>query len=309
MARVFLPVFYGPSDGRTWCQLYPDHYPREWAKASVVRRKATTRVLHVGDSMTYGSGVRPHERFTALLDAMKPEVAHLNGSVPGSGTDLQLLVIRQWLKRVRLDLVVLHFFVGNDIYDMNRPYPACDDQPVLRYTEAGPVPRCPQPLWGGGGRRLKSPAPYALRVSTSFSVAAQHICALLWRISHSRVSSFDESLAWRQLEAVLRAIRDAARTRGVPLVVNLIPYRASFEEKSANMDALRRHRRKSIELMRRLDVPAIDPHDLFAKRVRVGGSGALFLASPPGDVHFNPKGHRLMADVLAEELPRFLRNR
>jgi hypothetical protein len=310
-ASLWLPRFYSPEDSETWAQLYPEQYPAAWARRQRIRASARVRVLHVGDSMTYGAGVPFEGRFTTLLDARSEAAAHVNAAVPATGPDFQLLVIDQWLRRVPLDLVVLHLYMGNDLLEMDRPYPVCDDEPLLRYGPDGPEPRCPQPVWGSGGRRLQSPAPYPLRVATSFSAAARHLCALLWRVAHRQLAPFDEALAWQHLEIVLAAMQARTRAHGVALVVDLIPYRDTLEGAAApvrtpHVQYLQGLHEKMAALVRRLGIQMIDPWPLFAGRVARDGGSAYFLDQPPGDGHFDSAGHRLLADWLADELPRFL---
>lgn len=75
-----------------------------------------TRVLMLGDSVTFGSGVSDAETFTSLLDA-RPDVEALNLGVDGYGTDQALLRLEHEGLAFRPHVVVLNFCVRNDHFD------------------------------------------------------------------------------------------------------------------------------------------------------------------------------------------------
>src|SRR5205814_1109215 len=75
------------------------------------------RVLHVGDSLVAGTGVAPADAFPAVLGRAQPGVAHVNAGIPGTGTDYQLLLLREWLARLRADVVV-HYVFSNDVDEL-----------------------------------------------------------------------------------------------------------------------------------------------------------------------------------------------
>jgi hypothetical protein len=75
-----------------------------------------TRVLMLGDSVTFGSGVSDAETFTSLLDA-RPDLEALNFGVDGYGTDQALLRLQREGLAFRPHVVVLNFCVRNDHFD------------------------------------------------------------------------------------------------------------------------------------------------------------------------------------------------
>ena len=73
------------------------------------------RIAILGDSQTWGDGVGDEETFVARLDGGDTEV--LSFATPGWGTDQEILVLDAEVSRWSPDVVVLAFFVGNDLND------------------------------------------------------------------------------------------------------------------------------------------------------------------------------------------------
>lgn len=67
----------------------------------------STRIAFLGDSFTWGMGVREEERFSNLFMAANPEWESLNFGIPGYGTDQSLLVWQHIARRYQPDVVVL----------------------------------------------------------------------------------------------------------------------------------------------------------------------------------------------------------
>jgi hypothetical protein len=96
---------------------------------ALARKPGVTRILALGDSMTWGWGVDAEARFSDLLEErMQPSVEVWNTSSPGWGTDQEYWALQDRLLAVAPDIVVLGV-VFNDIqdvgsklrYDMNKP--------------------------------------------------------------------------------------------------------------------------------------------------------------------------------------------
>ncbi len=82
------------------------------------------RVLIIGDSIAFGSGVEARERFSNLLNGTLPGDAEvINAGVPGWGNDQELLFYERDLRRLQPDVVVLQFTGGNDVVnnELNGP--------------------------------------------------------------------------------------------------------------------------------------------------------------------------------------------
>ena len=74
------------------------------------------RILVVGDSVVFGSGLNAGERFSDLLaSALADQAEVINAGVPGWGNDQELLYYETFLRRLQPDVVVLTFTGNNDV--------------------------------------------------------------------------------------------------------------------------------------------------------------------------------------------------
>ena len=88
-----------------------------WDKEFVLQKPPNrTRIVFLGDSFTWGFGVREEERFTNRLASANPQWDTLNFGMPGYGTDQSLLVWRHLSRRYQPDLVIMTVF-DNDYVD------------------------------------------------------------------------------------------------------------------------------------------------------------------------------------------------
>lgn len=87
------------------------------------RGRNSLRILCLGDSFTWGSGVENREAWPHVVEQILraryagADIQVLNGGVPGYGTDEQLLYLQQRLLGIKPDLVIVAFFAGNDFRD------------------------------------------------------------------------------------------------------------------------------------------------------------------------------------------------
>ncbi len=260
-------------------------------------------VLHIGDSMVAGSGVRPEDTFVARLNGSDSPFEHLNAGVSGVSTDIEYLFLKRELKELKTRgkaaprLVVLHFNTNNDIEGMDGPEPCTGDASVLTYVDGVKarydVPTPDRLTWSDLVRQ--SPAPYPLRIATSFSFLARH----LMRVFEFAPPVPPEATAWPHLQLVLTEIRDRLKTEGIPLVMDVLPDRDTLESDHPQGEKHWRVRQQVQELARTLGIPTIDSWDFLNATIRRVGLETIFL---PGDVHFNAEGHRVIAEWLRGQL-------
>jgi lysophospholipase L1-like esterase len=119
------------------------------------------RVLVFGDSFTAGDGVANGKRYTDKIETALPGVQVLNFGLPGSGTDQQYLVFREYTRTLEYDLLVLAVTVPNiwrilggeqviqtstDGYVMMRPKPYFRLGDGVLHLENQPVPTDMRPV-------------------------------------------------------------------------------------------------------------------------------------------------------------------
>jgi hypothetical protein len=269
------------------------------------------RVVHVGDSMVYGLSVTEGETVPAALQRLDPMNLHVNAGIPSIGPDAYWMLARSFLAH-RPDLLVVYLFTGNDLTDMDLPYPCSAWGPLLRYKPGStPVLRLPEPFeWtpvqAGILRWLitQSPPPYPLRVATGWSDLARHATgAFIAAVTRLGTPPFDPALAWSHLEQVMTAIRDDARQADVPLVFVVLPLNFALESADPTQSEAFAMRHRLVAHSRTLGVPVLDPWDVIGDAVRREGLAALFAQAIPYDVHFNARGSRLLAEWLYPQLP------
>ncbi len=85
------------------------------------KKPGTQRVLVVGDSYAFGFGVQQAEAFPArlegLLKAEGKDVEVINSGVFGWGPDQEMMWLEREGLKLRPDVVVIAFYVGNDVLD------------------------------------------------------------------------------------------------------------------------------------------------------------------------------------------------
>jgi hypothetical protein len=80
------------------------------------KRAGRKRVLIVGDSIAFGTGVEAEWRFSDFLSrALGEDVEVLNAGVCGWGTDQELLYFERMGRKLDPDLVILTFTMANDV--------------------------------------------------------------------------------------------------------------------------------------------------------------------------------------------------
>lgn len=85
--------------------------------------KIKKRILMLGDSITFGFGVRNSETFSEILnddETFNFEV--INSGVCGYGTDQEFLLYKKYSEKIQPDWVILNLYLGNDRADIDSPH-------------------------------------------------------------------------------------------------------------------------------------------------------------------------------------------
>lgn len=105
---------------RRWMKANPVHAnPAGFRGRPFIDAKApgTFRVAVIGDSFTYGNGIRQEDRFSDRLQAELPaHIEVLNFGQPGANTPEHLRLVQELLPRIHPDFVLLQWYV-NDVED------------------------------------------------------------------------------------------------------------------------------------------------------------------------------------------------
>jgi hypothetical protein len=270
-----------------------------WGTATAGRR----RVLLLGDSLTFGTGVEDGETFTARLRERAPRFQPLNLGVSGYGTDQELLLLEREGLALEPEVVVLNVCVGNDIFD--------NASPVYIYDGATPKPF----FTAAPGRldlqqdhvRLAAPARLARHLvehSVFFDAVLQlaggsrrapldHDDGEHWGPrARTVLERWDEAVSLTR--RIVARVEEVCRARGVRLVVLLHPNRRAFQGDESFLEPYR-------DAPRWLgrDVPVVDLRETYTAAGLTWEDLALDKLG-----HLTPLGHDRVAEVLADLLGR-----
>ncbi len=267
---------------------------------------AQRRVVHVGDSLVFGSGVAESERFTTLLEQAQPTVSHVNLGLPGTSIDAQWLALQRVLAAGTVDQVVLYLFVANDFLEIDRPYPCCQDGPLLQAAAGRSLlKRCDPADWRPQHGMwtwflARSPAPYPLRVWTASSLLARHLCGLQLLISQrlGRYLPLPEEAAAERYQTILGAVSEQLHSQNIALTIVLLPVRSAVRHAGPQGQA-----QEARTIATHLGLPLLDAWKMFTDSLGDGQETEIFLDDPPGNPHLNAHGHRQLATWLLTQLP------
>lgn len=148
------------------------------------------RIAFLGDSFTWGMGVREEERFTNLVAAANPEWESLNFGLPGYGTDQSLLLWQHIAHRYQPDLVILTIYQNDYVdnmyvvrYGRRKPYFELKEGEKLELRN---VPVDPTNFWNDGIYNQAAP-PYV----SFFQVPIQKRSRIVhWLVKNSNLARF-----------------------------------------------------------------------------------------------------------------------
>ncbi len=223
------------------------------------------RIVLLGDSYTFGSGVADDETFAAVLETKIEGTRCDNFGIGAYGIDQMWLTLRHYAMPLKPDVVILSFIRN----DLDRGLSSYRRDHVWRWKPAFR-------LSGGELAPMTSAnRPGALR---RFLHQRSGLFRLWLKTEHSLSRRYAIGYRWRLNRAIFEAIRDDCRRLGVPLVVVHIPVNRRkptpiFEREFADM---------GIDY---LDLGPLLPAD----------ADALYY---PRDRHFNAGGHRFAAEAI-----------
>jgi hypothetical protein len=279
----------------------------------------TCRIAFLGDSMTWGMGVREEQRFSDILGAENPDWDVQNFGMGGFGTDQALLVWRHLAREYRPDVVVLTLH-PNDYLDnvsdvrwgRRKPYFELYAGSNGSGVELRGTPVDPKVFWEDGVFQRAAPpyADYGRSKGRS-------------RVAHFLIKYSD---LVRALYTTLRAIRPVARTeltaehseqrqrqdsKQIEVLGALIAQMHAEVEAtgarflvtfSGSPDPKYQVQMKQLERQGIPYVNATAPldEDLESGENAVGGAFGSEVYHPYNN-HWNVEGHRAVASLLARE--------
>jgi len=275
------------------------------------KRNGEKRILVLGDSFAFGSGVEPEQTFERLLErrvtaaSPKETVLVLNAGVEGYGTTEALRLLESLGRGLEPDLVLLGFYLGNDFSD-NRP-PGVAAKPGVAASPdvaASPSRRQAADEWLRG--QLQSFAWARQRsyiLLARFGLRSPYLgdLGMIARLAGDDPSAI-ASLQWSA--DLIEAVARASGRLGAPFGVFLIPARGQvYREEAASVWAYyglvpseQVVTAGNRLLMETLALRGISSFDLLpALRSASSGGERLYFRV---DVHWTPAGHEVVAGAL-----------
>ncbi len=259
------------------------------------KKPGVTRILCLGDSMTFGFGVRAEDAFCARLAGMLSErtgreMETINAGVPGYNAKNCLGLLRRVGRAVDPDLV-LYLFVSNDLDDTLYP----DERHVLyaaRHPDLAASHRASSTwLWDTGFFRMESLVGGSgflghLRLLVSGVLFGQPNVLLgdlpKWHTPFVQGLSPASMERWAGFKKTLGEIRDESRRLGAKLRLAAFPF---------GLEGYPLVRLS--EAAREAEVPLLDLSPVLGSETDYMQRLAL-----PLDPHPNPRGHEVIARKL-----------
>jgi lysophospholipase L1-like esterase len=276
------------------------------------RHPDTVRILAVGDSFTSGLGVEATETFVKVLErrlnasASRPRFEVVNAGVPSYSTREAALFLKEEGSAFQPDLVLVGFFVGNDVVDNA-------GRGRWRVIDGELVDATRDPLLPLTLRRLLA------RHSHFYHLAWPLRRSLLELRSRDGGAARDlaifgppdgeAAVFWQATRRWLVRLRTLSRARRWPLAVALIPARMQVDGEAwnttvrpAHASALRpfydatRPNRVLAAMLREIGVPALD---LLEPLRHASTEHTVYF---PLDGHLTVAGNRVVAEALFDWL-------
>jgi lysophospholipase L1-like esterase len=264
-------------------------------EVALARTPDRRRVVMLGDSITFGYGVRDGETFSAVMETLDARLEVVNLGVQGYGTDQELLKLEREGLAYAPDVVVLNVCLANDLLDnaaARSIYDGVYPKPYFRLEE---------------GRLVEVAAHVALSPPRRLALLLSQRSALfnvLLDLTHVDRARYQRELAGRaEAEpaepafavtfALVRRMEELTRARRAAFVALLYP-------------SLRDFIRPSRRAQRFLEAPELRGVTVVDLRPRFQAAGLTAETFPryslDGNLHLTAEGHRLAARVILEVL-------
>jgi lysophospholipase L1-like esterase len=305
----------------------------------VAKPKGRKRVLIIGDSIAFGSGVEANERFSDLLKHELPgDVEVINAGVPGWGNDQELLFYERDLRRLKPDIVVLEFTGNNDVINNELRGPLIEEGAKPRFRcvdgtlqlEPMVAPVTVTPTASARIRKVLRKSRLLLFVKRRLEMRhykqhAQENPALAhagyeadrhlshWSVYDTRGGAAIES-AWNVTDCIFARLAADCREDSARLIVFAFPLKIEIDHPwradiiartgtdPANLDFMRPYRRMQ-SICAREGIEFVYPYDAFEHAL---ADGPLYFQK---DSHPNAHGNQVAAGVLHDLLVPILSSR
>ncbi|KKK53549.1 hypothetical protein LCGC14_3093680, partial [marine sediment metagenome] len=197
------------------------------------KAEGKTRIILLGDSITFGFGLDEQDTFAYMLQQKAPEnFEFINAGTVGYGTDQEYLFYRKEISRYEFDLMVVGFS-GGDIFDntssirygANKPYFRLVDGQLMLFN-------VPVPEKTSAKETLLKDKPlsrFLFERSSLFRFAFLRIVALN-RIYDVTIKETDIFEGMKTTTAIISSLKEECSRRGQSVIFVAIPQRDWLEQ-------------------------------------------------------------------------------
>jgi hypothetical protein len=239
------------------------------------------RIVTVGDSFTFGHGVRVDESFPAVVERGLPRTDVINLAVSGYGVDQQLLMLTHRGFRYQPDVVLLGFYIP-DIFRTDDLYHGGYAKPRFELRDHGlaltnvPVPELAGP----------SPPPRGLARSQ------------VYRLLQAKLEYRGFGDSWDLTDAILKRMNEETTAAGARLVAVIIPTEQAVYGSGFDRWLQARTTGKAADLLRRHGIEHLDLTPVLIAEAERSGERLYF----PRDGHLTATGHEVAGRAIVRHL-------
>lgn len=284
------------------------------------KHESTFRVIGLGDSFTFGNGVKLEETFLKQLEScLKPTVPSvevINCGIPAYSPLQELRFLERYRASLEPDVVILGFFVGNDFIESGDLYDSAGT-PTLRVVDGNLVSTRAAEREHSMIRLISQPLRYYLSTHSHLYVFLRDRGSqLLSRFGLRPFNlppdfckkTYSERMeaAWRYTQAIIEATARNTAEHREKLIVVILPvsyqvYQHTWNEYIAALKLdpseydLDKPQRLLAQFLDERGIEYVDP--LPALRQNIIGPPLFYSV----DGHLTAEGHRIVSRVICEK--------
>lgn len=274
----------------------------------------TYRVLALGDSFTMGVGVEVEQTYVKVLERVLASKSRnqasdvINAGVPGYNTRQALVYLQEEGLQLNPDLILLNFYVGNDIHDNfdSRPVRVVDGYLQDKTSSASVLPYAARLFLSRNSHLYNFVWPYQRRLvdwllnrppgPTKAQLQEAHLAIYavpeeddraqaMWQATQQHLVALKEIVADRKVAVVI-----------IPELIQAEPWRwsAIMQEQVNSIGAYQRDypNKRIVDICLQLGLPVLD---LLPTLTRLRSSEPLYFEL---DGHWTRKGNALVAEAV-----------